>query len=123
MPYDILIKISSQQVSCNIALKAESWNLKIFFSFLGGFFLKQDILWALWKIKLLLIVGSKLSNTDTANNKIQISGFKSEAPSLTPSKKTSNNGDNIYSSFCLTCILIGGTKIPQCVMKAWIQSS
>jgi hypothetical protein len=35
----------------------------------------------------LKIVGFKLSNTDTANNKNQISGNKSEAPSVTPNEK------------------------------------
>jgi hypothetical protein len=34
-----------------------------------------------------LIVGSKLSNTNTVSNKNQISGNKSEAFSVTPNKK------------------------------------
>ena len=61
------------------------------------------------------IVGFKLSNTDTANNKNQISGNKSEAPSVTPNEKK-KTGDDIYSYFGFKCILSGGTKLPLCVI-------
>ena len=57
-----------------------------------------------------------LNCTDTANNNNQISGKKGEAPSVTPNKKTSKTGEDIYSNLVFKCILIGGTKLPQCVI-------
>ncbi len=63
-----------------------------------------------------LIAGSKVSNTNTANNNNEESGDKSEVPSATPNKKTSKTGEDIYLSLGFKCILIGGTKLPQCVI-------
>ncbi len=55
-----------------------------------------------------LIVGSKVSSTHTAKN-------KSEAPSITPNKKT-KSAEDIYLHLGFKCILIGGAKQPQCVI-------